>query len=396
MYYPRTERQQRFITLAEELAAVFAERAEVHDREGSFPFENFDDIRAAGLPALVIPAEFGGWNADLLEAVMVMETLATGDGSTALSLSMHMQSMGGAAESRLWPPALFERICRDAVEKGALINACATEPELGSPSRGGKPKTSAYPVYPPGQEGGEPEAWIISGRKNFASMSPALDYFIIPATLQDGSEDVARFIIPRSDAIEIVPTWDALGMRSTGSHDIVIHDVRAPHANLISRTDAHKPIRGGPINAWFMLLISASYLGVAEAALKAASRYANERVPTALGRPIATLENIQRRLGKAELLIHQAQVQLYSAADLWTRHPEQRLALSPSIAAAKMTVTNNAVKAVDECMRVVGGAAMTRRLPLERYFRDVRGGLSHPINDDQALVMFGRGALEEG
>ncbi len=78
-----------------------------------------------------------------------------------------------------------------------------------------------------------------------------------------------------------------------------------------------------------------------------------------------------------------------------SRHPADRSALGPTIATAKVTVVNNAVQAVDECMRVVGGAAMTRRLPLERYFRDVRGGLSHPINDDQALVMFGKGVLKE-
>ena len=392
MYYPRTARQEEFIAVAAKLADQFAERAATYDRTGSFPFENYADIRAAGLPALVIPAQYGGWGANLLETLLVMETLARGDGSTALSLSMHMQSMGSAVEAGGWPADLLAKVCVDAVAEGALINACATEPELGSPSRGGKPKTVAVPVS---SNGHAPETWRITGRKNFASMSPVLDYFIIPATLQDGTDDVARFVVPKGDGIEIVETWDALGMRSTGSHDLVLTDVATPAANMLGRADSSKPTSGGKVNAWFMLLIAAVYTGVAEAALTTAARYAEERVPTALGRPIATLDTIQRHLGQAQLKLHEARTLLYTAADLWDRHPDRRLELGTTVAAAKVTSTNNAIAAVDHCMRVAGGASMTRTLPLERFYRDVRGGLNHPINDDQALLLFGQEALRE-
>ena len=143
-----------------------------------------------------------------------------------------------------------------------------------------------------------------------------------------------------------------------------------------------------------MLTISAVYTGVATAALRAAARYAHERIPTALGRPIATLESIQRHLGQAELLIHQAELHLFHAAELWATHPAQRMQLGPLVAAAKVTATNNAIAAVDHCMRVAGGLGMTHQLPLERYYRDVRGGLNHPIGDDEALLWFGRLALE--
>ena len=142
-------------------------------------------------------------------------------------------------------------------------------------------------------------------------MAPVLDYFIIPATLQDGSEDVARFVVPKGDGIEIVETWDAMGMRTTGSHDLRLTGVTAPAANMIARTSQST---GGGANAWFVLIVSAVYVGVAQAALAAAVRYAHERVPTALGRPIATLESIQRHLGQAELLLTQARLFLYQTA----------------------------------------------------------------------------------
>ncbi len=396
MYYPHTERQRHFIAIAEQLAAQFAKRASAHDQAGSFPFENFADIRAAGLPALIVPAEFGGWDGTLLETLMTMEALAIGDGSTALSLTMHMQTLGEAAETRSWPPELFELVCRQAVERGALINSIATEPELGSPSRGGKPKTTATPVM---DGGSTPSAWLINGHKTFGSMSPTLDYMLIPAVLEDGSDEVARFLVEPGPGLEIIETWDAMGMRTTGSHDIRLHDVRVPHSHLMTRgqTDkaTSKVTKGSKTNAWFMLGISIVYLGVAEAALRTAARYAQDRVPTALGKPIAELESIQRRLGQAELLIHEARSAIYYAAELWERHPEARVQLSPTILAAKYTATNQAIEAVDHCMRVAGGASMVKTLPLERYYRDVRGGLSHPMNDDQLLVLLGQQTIRQ-
>ena len=395
MLYPTTPKQEEFIAIAADLAQKFAIRAPEHDRNGTFPFENYIDARAAKLPSLIIPEEFGGWGAGLLDSVMTVEALAIGDGSTAICLTMHFQTMGAAAESRNWDPVLFERLCRESVEQGALVNSIATEPELGSPSRGGMPKTTAEPIYTNGST--EPTAWRINGIKTWATMIPALDYFITPAALQDGSGDVARFMVPTAlpdgGEIKIAKEFDAMGMRGTASHDIELIDVCIPTANILGRSKSASPIKGGKSNAWFMLLISASYLGVAINAHQAAIHYAQERVPTALGKPIAEVEGIQRRLGQAELLLRQARVMLYQAADLWDRFPERHLDLTASIATAKYTATNNAIAAVDHCMRVAGGASMMRSLPIERCYRDVRGGLNHPLNDDMALVTLGKMAI---
>jgi alkylation response protein AidB-like acyl-CoA dehydrogenase len=394
MIYPRTERQQRFVAIARQLADRFKERAAIHDQAGSFPHENFDELRAAGMPSLVIPEEYGGWGANLLESVLVMEALAIGDGSTALSFTMHVQVMGSAAEARSWPDPLFARLCRESVERGALINAIATEPRLGSPSRGGLPDTTAEPIYANGAE--TPSAWIINGHKNFASLSPALDYFIIPAAVQDGSGQVARFIVPAGDHIEIDETWNAMGMRATGSHDVYLRDAQVTPDLMIGRSD---PKASDPTisigNAWFTLTVSAVYVGVAQAALEFAVDFAQNRIPTALGKPIAELESIQRRLGEAELALTQARALLYSVANDWDELPDRRRELSPLLVAAKVTATNNAIQAVDHAMRVVGGASMARSLPLERYYRDVRAGLYHPVVDDQAFPVLGRVAMHK-
>jgi alkylation response protein AidB-like acyl-CoA dehydrogenase len=65
------------------------------------------------------------------------------------------------------------------------------------------------------------------------------------------------------------------------------------------------------------------------------------------------------------------------------------------LTAAKVTLTNHAVAAVDHCLRSAGGAGLTRALPLKRYYRDVRAGLSHPPSDDEAAIAWGRAVLQQ-
>ncbi len=373
------------LQIADELAAKFRERAAQHDREGSFPVENFDDLRAAGFASLSVPVEYGGWGAGLLDSLLAMERIAMGDGSTALAMTMHVQTVGSSAVGERWKNGAYEGLCAEIIGRAALVNSCASEPELGSPSRGGRPSTTAT------RDGAD--GWRISGRKTFASMSPVLDYFIIPAAL-DGTDETARFLIPRQPGLEIEDTWDSLGMRSTGSNDLILHDVAATDRQIISQGPdrAPDPTKIAP-NAWFTLIIGAVYLGVAAAAQQAALDYAQKRVPTALGKPIATLESIQRHIGQMELLLLSTRGLLYYLAGQWDAEPERRVELGPGIVAAKVTATNAAIQIVDEAMRVVGGASMTHQTPLERYYRDVRAGLFHPPADDSALPQLGRNAL---
>jgi alkylation response protein AidB-like acyl-CoA dehydrogenase len=185
-------------------------------------------------------------------------------------------------------------------------------------------------------------------------------------------------------------------MRSTGSHDLYLEGARAPREALlsaapISLADPSKP----NVNAWFILIVSAVYLGVAAAAQQVALRYAHERTPTALGKPIATLESIQRRLGEGQLALKTARAMLYHTAMRWDAEPEARSAMADSLIACKLTVTNAAIQVVNHAMRAVGGASMTPALPLERYYRDVQAGLFHPPSDENGLLMLGKLALAQ-
>lgn len=380
-------RQQQFRDLARDLATRCAARAAEHDRAGSLPRANYDDIRAAGYHTLTVPAEYGGMGANLLETVLAQEELARGDGATALTIDMHLHSIGSEHEIRSWPGDRYAAFCRQVVGNGALVNSAASEPEMGSPSRGGLPRTVAR------RHG---DGWRMTGRKSWASGIEVLTHVVVTCALEDPARPagaIGVFLVETGlPGVRYEPTWDAMGMRTTGSHDLVLEDVPlAPEALLSERPPGSRPTSSSAATAWFALTVSAVYLGVAEAARDFAVRFALERKPSALeGKSIASVEAIQRQLGTIETQLLTARAFLYNLAAAWDQGGERRAGLMPAVGACKVQAINTAVGVADLATRVVGGSSMNRALPLERYVRDVRAGLFHPPTEDAAYAALGK------
>jgi alkylation response protein AidB-like acyl-CoA dehydrogenase len=391
---PLTERQQRIVALADSLAQQFAQHASEHDRQGEFPFAHYRSLHKEGYLRLAVPRHLGGEGASLFELVLAQEHLAQGDGATALAVDMTMHLMGRIQQMNSWPQPVFAAVCRSILDDGALLNMAASEPEMGSPSRGGLPATTATPA-----QGG----WLINGHKTFVTMAPALRYFVVsvslPALPEMPQGATASAIIPADTlGVRLEDTWsDGLSLRASGSYDLWLENVFVPDEWLVERQPAGTPIE--PLaaaihTAWFVLSFSAVYLGIGQAACNAACAFAHERVPTALGRSIATLSGIQRRVGEMHITLEAARVMLYQTAQAWDNQPDLRSTMTPHIAAVKYLCTNAAVRVTDLALRVAGGSGLTRKLPLERYFRDARAGLTHPPHDDAALEMVGRSVLD--
>lgn len=382
--FPKTERQAECMALADRLAAVAAERAPGHDREGSFPMESIAALRASGYPALTVPKEFGGWGADPLELALAQERLARGDGSVGLSSWMHLGLIARQATTRTWPAPIFERLCREVVEEGALINAAASEPTLGSPSRGGLPSTTAVR---------KPDGWLINGRKSWTSLAPALKYAVVMATVEDDGQPPRRanFLVPMATpGVRVEPTWDTIGMRGTGSHDVVLEDVLVP---LDVRLPGEEAPGVGDPRGW-NVGSGAVYTGIAVAARDFAVEYARGRRPSGQqGNSIAEYQTVQHRIAEIEMLILQSRSIVYGTAEAWVERPELRNDLAWQVNASKYVATNNSIRVTDLALRVVGSAGLARGLPLERYFRDARAGLGNPPMDDIALTLIGKGAL---
>jgi alkylation response protein AidB-like acyl-CoA dehydrogenase len=367
------------VDLARTLAADIATRADEADRLGCLPLADVALLKSSGYLALAVPAEYGGQGLSLLDCVAAEVDLAKGSASTALVAAMQHQVVGHQREVRSWRPDAYERIMREAAG-GGLLNSLASEPALGSPSRGGLPETNAKVTA-----GGD--QLIINGRKTWSTGGHHLTHLLVRVRI-DGEAGVV-LVRQGTPGVEWIETWsDTLSLRASESHDAVFHDVVVPGENLIETGE----IKSRP-NVWFPMMLSAVYLGASLAARDAVIRYALEREPTALGRAIATLPKIQRQIGEIDVILQSAQTFLLAVAGDWHGVEGDRDAYQPRIAAAKMTVMNAATTATDKALEVAGGAAITRALPLERYFRDVRAGLMQPPAGDTALEMVGRAAL---
>lgn len=378
--FVRSEAERARLREAQRLADSFAETAPAHDRDGSFPFEHFAALREAGFLRLTVPERYGGDEISLYEMVQVLERLATGDGSTALGLGWHIGQVLHLRESRLWEEELFGELCRDIVEKGVMINSLASEPVTGSPSRGGKPSTKAEPA-----EGG----WKLTGRKTYSTLSPILERMIVKAWNVE-REAVDEFLVRPGDGVTIVPTWNTLGMRGTGSHDVVFDGVFVPERGRLLPSEAKVDDAGG-----WMLHIPAVYTGIAMAARDYALRFAASYRPNSISGAIAELPHIRHAMGELEAELRTARQLLYAAAERWDSRPAERAGLRAQLGLAKYAATNAAIRVVDRAMRIVGGASLSKDAPLERYYRDVRAGLHNPPMDDVVLELLAAEALGE-
>lgn len=382
--YPKTERQGRFIELGARMAEIASENATRHDREGSFPNDTFDALREAGFLRLTLPEEFGGLGADPIETMLALEHLARGDGSVGLATTMHLVVVAGLADNRHWPDPLLRSFFAEVAADGALINGLASEPDLGSPSRGGRFSTTATRSS---------DGWRLNGRKTWSTLSPVLRYGIVSASVEqpDGSQTPGQFLVDmHTPGVRIEETWDNLSMRGTGSNDVILENVSVP-----ADRELPKPVGrpGSAVNRW-ALLTSAVYLGIGIAARDYAVTFAKERVPGGLGTPIAELQTVQHRVAQMEILLLQASSVLYQTVDTFLGLSSgDRTSMAWQFAAAKYTVTNNMIQVTDQALRIVGSAGLLRKFPLERYFRDVRAGLGNPPMDDVALTLIGKSAL---
>ncbi|WP_404358017.1 acyl-CoA/acyl-ACP dehydrogenase [Cytobacillus firmus] len=368
------------IRFMEELSKNFLSRAAKNDEEGLFPFENMKELKESGYTSLTVPTRYGGKEISLSEFLHLQEKIAEGDGSTALSIGWHMGIIKSLGEKNNWEEAVFKKLCED-VKKGALMNNCATEPQTGSPTRGGKPVTSAR------KEG---DSWIINGRKSFTTMAPVLDYFNVSATIEESGE-IGNFLIPENSAgLEIEETWDSIAMRGTGSHDLLLKDVRVKEEALV---ELFQPGKKGA--AGWLLHIPACYLGIAQAAQDYAITFAKDYSPNSIKGSIIDLPNVQQKIGEMEFELMRARHFLYSVANKWDEaNDDTRNGMQPELGAVKLAVTNAAITVVDLAMRVAGARSLSVKNPLQRYYRDVRAGLHNPPMDDMTIQALAKNAIK--
>lgn len=373
------------LEIAAEVRDKLALTAAEYDRTAAFPFANFEILHDAGILNLTVDAKHGGPGLGLETACRAVSLIAEGEPSTALVYAMHLIYHAVPANTGVWNARAHEVMCREALNGIALVNVMRVEPELGTPARGGMPSTTATRTA---------DGWRMNGHKLYATGSPLLRYFVTWARTAGDDPQVGWFCVPReTPGLEIVETWDHMGMRATGSHDLILRDAEIPLDFALDIRTPQEWLKQDPgAGVWNNLVLASLYHGVARSAANWLAKYLHERKPTNLGASLATLPRMQSAVGEIEALLFTNERLVFGlAAELEATNYQGKAAAGASM--AKMVACNNAIKAVDLALSLIGNPGLYRSNPLERHHRDVLCARIHIPQDDMVTLMAGKAAL---
>jgi alkylation response protein AidB-like acyl-CoA dehydrogenase len=367
---------------ASRLAPRFAARAAAHDRDGSFPADDFADLRAAGLFGLMVPARLGGAGAGFAEYAATAYELARGNGATALVFNMHASVTGALAgvtdelaDALGLPPEALQ--ARDDALRAAAEGKwyAVAMSERGAGSRLSQ-LTTSYEVV----DGG----YRIRGAKTFCSGAGHADAYLVAARSAADPSQVSQFLVPAGEGLRVEPTWDALGMRATGSHDLHV-DVTVPAGALLGGVEGLALVVAQLAPHWMVASYAAVYVGVARAAVDAAVEHVNER-------KLGHLPAIRSRIGRADAAVAAARLAVQEAARRVDEQPGDA-ETNRWVWRAKLLAGTTAAEVAASMLEAAGTSAMRRGHPLERLYRDARAGSLQPATSDVCADWLGVDAL---
>ncbi len=389
---PLTERQAGLLARARELAKDFATRADTHDRENSFPFENYERMKASGYGTMTLGAKYGGEDVTLLELCACQEQLAQGCGGTAIGVNMHLLTMGALQdEARRTGVTDPMQEMMFTMTGGQRLISSGSFSETGAAGAYLLPQTTATRV-----EGG----WRVNGRKSYNSNLPQSDFVGGNVTLvghPDGENLMAMVFLPKeTPGVKIAgaESWDVMSVRASGRYDVVFEDAFVPDLMMQAPIDPANAFVGqAAFGAWFQISVASVYLGIAQAAVDWVTDYVKTRKPQTEERTLAHMPGIQYQLAEMLALMEASRAIIATAAQdygarRWT--PEDTASRGGIV---KYIVSNNNLRVLDLAMDIAGGPGLFRRFGLERLYRDVRGAKAHPPSDVNALEVIAKGHL---
>ena len=365
--------------LAAGLVGGLAGRASAYDVEGSFPAEDFAELRAAGLLGLMVPTALGGLGASFGDYVRVAYELGRGNGATALIFNMHASVTGALATipeemaRALGATDAFFAHRDDVLTRaagGALFVVAMSERGAGARL---SQVTTTYE-----REG---DGWRIRGQKTFCSGAGHGDAYLVAARSGD---KVSQFLVPAGPGVEVVPTWDALGMRATGSHDVRL-DVHTGHEALLGGVEGLAVLLAQAMPQWLVASYAAVYVGVAQSAIDAATAYLADR------EQLQRLPAVRARLGRADAQVAAARLAAEHAGRLVDTEPATP-ATNRWVYRAKLLAGETAMEVAASMLEACGTGATRRGQPLERIYRDARCGSLQPATSDVCADWLGLAA----
>jgi alkylation response protein AidB-like acyl-CoA dehydrogenase len=371
------------------VTAEIASTAAEYDRTAGLPWAGLQAAHRGGLLTASVGTQFGGPGLGPRDIARILTAIGEGDASVGLLSSNLLMTHAGQAAYPSWPAAFYDDLLRRSETGPALANAIRAEPELGAPARGGLPRTTIKRTD---------DGWVLNGHKAYATGGTGLAYHVVWAVADEPGGDperprVGHVIVPGdAPGITWVDTWDHLGLRASNTHDVIYEDVVLPadaFAEIPRGADGvyrDPAAMAGPAGFGHPAL----YIGVARAARSAFADFARNRVPSALGKPIAQTERIQAVAGEIDLQIVTAETLLHGAL---LRLESGEESIRPELSAVKVAIARSVIAATQTAVAALGNPGLSRHHPLERHLRDALCIRVHPPQEDTVLLASGRRVL---
>lgn len=371
------------VAAVRDLLPVLRERAQETEDRRSLPADTVKSLAEAGFFQLLQPARFGGHEADPLTFLTAVRLLASACGSTGW-----VASIIGVHN---WQLALFPDQAQDDVW-------------------GEDPGTRMSSSYAPtGKVQAVDGGYVVSGRWSFSSGSEHASWVMLGGIVPGSGEqapDFRTFLIPAAD-YTIEDVWHTVGLRGTGSNDIVVHDAFVPAYRSLSFNDTARCVCPGqatntaplykiPYGSIFTYSITTPVIGMAYGAYGAHVDYLRERVRAAYAGVKAAEDPFsQVRVAHAAAELDDAWWALEANMRELMGHVRagERIPMPLRLRIRRDQVrgTGQAIKAVDLLFENSGGRALAVGTPIQRFWRDAHAGRVHAINDpERVLAMFGR------
>ncbi len=357
--------QLQIQSLARELAQKeLAPKAAEIDRTSAFPRDSLKKLAEAGLMGMGIPRDFGGTKADTLSCVLVLEELAKACASTAEILAMHVGAsctiVAGGSED------VKARYLSSLAKGEKLDTFVGTEPGCGSDFFNVEARARADGEY-----------YLVNGCKVFITSGEEADVYVTVVRTnpeQSGPGGQSYLLIEKgSPGFSFGTRYERMGFRGTSPRELIFEDCRVPKGNLLGAEGGFMGIQTA-IAEGMMLDAAAISLGIAQAAVEAAIKYAKERLQPA--QPLTAYQAVRFMLVDMSTTVDAARAFLYRTAFALDSGPP-----GPPLDSfkAKLFTTEMAVEVTDKALQIHGGTGYCCDLPIERYYRDARGMTVHVV-----------------
>ena len=307
-----------------------------------------------GLLNLIVPEEYGGPGLDSVTVAMIYEELGKGCAGIATSMAANSLAsypilLSGSEEQK------FEHC--NLLNEGGLAAFALTEPNAGSDA-GGVSTTAVK----------DGDNYILNGSKAFITNAGIADTFLVFANTRKsgGIRGLTAFIVPKgTPGFKVGKKEDKMGIRPSNTCELILQDVVIPAKNRVGREGEGFRIAMTTLDS-ARPFVGAVSVGLAQAALDVAVKYAKERKQ--FGQPIASFQMIQAMVADMAIKVETARLMVQKVC--WMR--DQGMNFTKEAAMAKCYAADVAMQVTTDAVQIMGGYGYSREYPVEKMMRDAK------------------------